>query len=128
MVKKKLLTDEQKQKLKNTAIGVGIGLGTGGLIAVPVIYAITRKHNSDVWSDFSKSGGPKVYNNEVTEMVKKHSTIWDRLNPGKMVDMTFMSFDILNGSVDEPEKENWKFKFHHNSDGYDFLLSDALDE
>ena len=126
--KKKYLTTEQKEKLKNTAIGVGIGLGMGGLAAIPMVCAINRKHNSDVWSDFASSGGPKIYNNEITEMVKKHSRFWDRLNPGRMVDMSFMAFDILNGAVKKPKNDNWKFKFHHDKDGYNFLLSDALDE
>ena len=125
--KRKHLTKEQKENLKNICKGAVIGLGMCSLAAIPAICAINRKYNSDIYSDFASSGGPKVYNNEVTEMVKKHSTIWDRLNPGKMVDMVFMAFDILNGSVEKPKKENWKFKFHRE-DGNDFLISDALDE
>lgn len=102
---------ETKERIKNILIGVGIGTGLGGLAAIPIVYAINRKHDSGIWSDFTGSGGPMVYNNDVTKMVKEHSSIWDRLNPGRMVDMSFMAFDILNGSVEKPKNENWKFSF-----------------
>ena len=102
---------ETKERIKNILIGVGIGTGLGGLAAIPIICAINGKHNSGIWSDFTESGGPKFYNNDITKMVKEHSSFWDRLNPGRMVDMSSMAFDILSGSVEAPEKENWKFTF-----------------
>ena len=113
---RKRLTAEQKKTIKHVLIGAGAGLGLGGLAIIPVVCAINTKHNSGMWSDFTKSGGPVVYDNDVVKMVKEHSRLFDRLNPGRMVDMTFMCFDILNGSVEKPKNENWRFSWDNNGE------------
>lgn len=107
--KRKISKDTLKKVGIGVAIGTGVGLLIGGVVA---IVAANSKYNSGAWSDFTMSGGPKVYNNDVINHVKAHSTLKDRLNTGKMVDMAFASFDILNGSLEGPKGgDNWKYKF-----------------
>ena len=54
--------------------------------------------------------GTIVTDEDIFQMVKKHSRLIDRLNPRKMIEMTFEAFNILNGSVEvDSPKENWKF-------------------
>ena len=113
-----------KDTLKKVGIGVAIGTGIGLLIGGVIVLAVANsKHNSECWSSFESTGGPKIYNNDIVNHVKAHSTLKDRMNPGKMVDMTFASFDILNGSIEGPKESGWKYKFV-NYDGVDVLNND----
>jgi len=51
----------------------------------------------------------KIYDEDVYQHVKRHSRLIDRINPRKMVLMTFYSFDFLNHSLDEPKNKNFKY-------------------
>ena len=114
-----------KDTLKKVGIGVAIGTGVGLLIGGAAVLAVaSAKHNSGAWSSFESSGGPKIYNNDIVNHVKAHSTLKDRMNPGKMVDMAFVSFDILNGSIKGPKESDWKYKFVKH-DGIDSLNVDV---
>jgi len=114
-----------KDTLKKVGIGVAIGTGVGLLIGGIAVLAVTSaKHNSGSWSSFESTGGPKIYNNDIVNHVKAHSTLKDRMNPGKMVDMAFVSFDILNGSIKGPKESDWKYKFVKH-DGFDNLNVDV---
>ena len=65
----------------------------------------------DGYAEFDPPIG-KVYHKDVAKYVIKHTRFIDRLNPYKMVVATFMSFDILNGALEEPKTKNgkkWKF-------------------
>ena len=54
--------------------------------------------------------GTVITDEAVYRYVKKHSTLLDRLNSRKMVEMTFWAFDILCGSIEPPCKaKDWTF-------------------
>lgn len=54
--------------------------------------------------------GRTVTDEDVYRYVGRHSRVIDRINPRKLVEMTFWAFDILSGSVTPPFKtDSWKF-------------------
>ena len=57
------------------------------------------------WAKFED--GLVVYDKDVYAFIKKHSTIIDRLNPKKMIDMYNIAFDMLSGSVSMPKEKKW---------------------
>lgn len=59
------------------------------------------------WADFPEG---RVTDRMIYEFVKKHSTIWDRLNPKKMFYMTIISQGMLYPEyLQQPKKKDWKF-------------------
>lgn len=56
-----------------------------------------------------------VFDEDVYQLVKRHSRLIDRLNPKKMIEMTWAAFDLLAGSIEKPENvsENWTFYGKH---------------
>lgn len=63
---------------------------------------------------FTFEGVGTITMEDVYQLIKKHSRLIDRINPRKMIKMTFDAFDILNKSIKEPNDETWKF-FSKNS-------------
>lgn len=59
------------------------------------------------YSEFDPPIG-RIYHKDVAKYVKEHTRFIDRINPYKMVAATFMAFDILNGSIGEPAREDGK--------------------
>lgn len=55
----------------------------------------------DCYADFGD--GLIVYDKDVMKLMKKHLRLRDRFNLMKIVMGTFYAFDILNGSMEEPE-------------------------
>lgn len=51
----------------------------------------------------------RVYDEDIYRHMVKHSNFLDRLNPKKVIEMAIISFDILNGSLEEPKEKNWKY-------------------
>lgn len=115
--KKEGLTAEQKKTIKNVLIGIAVGSGLCGLAIIPLVCSIYYKHRCMGYSNFASIGGGIIPDEAVKEYVKKHSRLIDRLNPGKMVDMTFGSLDILGGKAvpDDPKDENWRFAWNKNN-------------
>ena len=53
--------------------------------------------------------GLVVYDKDVYEFIKKHSTLLERLNPKKMIDMYTLAFGMLSGSIEIPKvKGKWR--------------------
>ncbi len=55
----------------------------------------------------------RIYDVDVVRYAKKHLRLIDRFDVHKMYVALMWSFDILNGSLEEPEflkgRKNWKF-------------------
>ena len=49
-----------------------------------------------------------VYDKDVYEFIKKHSTLLERLNPKKMIDMYTLAFAMLSGSIEKPKEGKWR--------------------
>lgn len=58
------------------------------------------------WAKFSDR---VVYDEQVWQFVKKHSRLIDRMSGRKMVEMAFLAFSMLSGSVEIPKGKHWKF-------------------
>lgn len=68
-----------------------------------------KKYKLEGWIDYPEVG--KITDEDVYQTVKKHSRLVDRLNPRKMLEMSFYAQVILM-KVDEPDdvnNPNWKF-------------------
>ena len=74
------------------------------------------------WAKFP--GGLIVRDEDVYQLIIKHSRLIDRLNPRKWVEMTFWAFDILSKSVETPSNPNWKF-YGKNRRYMDILRGEA---
>ena len=52
--------------------------------------------------------GDREYTYEdMYKLIRAHSTLLDRLNPRKMLLMTFYAFDIKSGIMNAPKKKHW---------------------
>lgn len=74
------------------------------------------------YATFTEDDGTqfRVYDEDVYQHVKKHSTIFDRLNPRKMLEMSFLSFMVLSKSCDEPKGNYMYFRtLRHRKPKYD---------
>ena len=72
-------------------------------------YKFFRPSKVDLKEDWFEFPDKERFTMEdVYNKVVAHSRLIDRLNPRKMVRMTFDSFDFLNGALEEPDGK-WKF-------------------
>ena len=46
---------------------------------------------------------------DVYKLIKAHSTIWQRLDPRKMLFMSVYAWDIFAGLEEVPKEKNWNF-------------------
>lgn len=112
----KKLTKEQKRAMIATGIGVGIGI-IGTIIGVKCIA--NHKYHSAWGIKINADDGIKtVADDDVADLVSKHSRFIDRINTRKATVIHMTCADILGGIKKAPEKKNWKFKFK----GDDFEL------
>lgn len=52
----------------------------------------------------------KVYDKDIYNLIVRHSSILDRLNPKKMFRMTMIAQGMLYPKqIEQPSKKNWKF-------------------
>lgn len=67
-----------------------------------------KQFTKDVYFEFE--GGCIFTVEDVYKEVKNHSRLIDRLNPRKMALMTLDAFDLLNGAIDDSDKNpDWMF-------------------
>ena len=66
-----------------------------------------KKKLEDMWVEYP--GKPRFSFWDVYKLIKKHSTLLDRLDPRKMVFMSVKAFDIFTGLEKMPSKKNWNF-------------------
>ena len=69
-----------------------------------------REAYMDTYADFGGNVG-KIYDYQIADYASKHIRFIDRFSMRKMAHAMMMSFDILNGALEEPkcDKKNWKF-------------------
>lgn len=75
------------------------------------------KKNSKPWlNGYADFGGDigKIFDKDVADYTRKHLRIVDRFSIRKIVAAAMVSFDILNGSIEEPKIKNGKWKFYKN--------------
>lgn len=56
---------------------------------------------------------------DMYKLIRSHSTILDRINPRKMLLMTFYAFDMLSGIKSPPDKKNWHILKDREYEQYD---------
>ena len=68
-----------------------------------------KKYKLEGWIDYPGVG--KIMDEDVYRTVKKHSRLVDRLNPRKMLEMSFYAQAILMKAAepDDANNPNWKF-------------------
>lgn len=60
-----------------------------------------------MWVDYPDR--PRFTYWDVYKLVKAHSTIWQRLDPRKMIFMTVYAWDMFVGLDEIPKEKNWNF-------------------
>ena len=70
-----------------------------------------KQNTIDSFGWYADFGDKRVYDKDVAKHLNKHLRLIDRFNTEKFVFATMWSFDILNGSVEEPfsDNPNWKY-------------------
>ena len=56
-----------------------------------------------------RDSGKTVYDEDVYQLIKKHSRLIDRLNPRKMIEMFETASAMMDDAVLEPEQKDWMF-------------------
>ena len=56
-----------------------------------------------------RDSGRTFYDEDVYQLIKKHSRWFDRLNPRKMIMMWEEASAIMDESIQEPKDEKWMF-------------------
>lgn len=70
-----------------------------------------RKTYMDTYANFGGAIG-KIYDYQIADYAKEHMRFIDRFSLRKTTSAIMMSFDILNGAIEEPtftDKKKWKF-------------------
>lgn len=69
------------------------------------------------YSDFSKTGGRRIYDLEVVRFALKHMRFFDKFSPRKIGQATLVAHEMLSGDLDSNDG-NWYFKFnwHYKED------------
>lgn len=57
----------------------------------------------DGWADFHEGPIKIVLDEDVYQYIRKHTTVFQRMNPRNMVAAYIVAFLILSGSADEPK-------------------------
>ena len=74
------------------------------------LWNFLHRGSKKYWDGYADFGSFKVYDKDVAEYVKKHLRFRDRFDIRKITESALLSFSILSGSCEPPEKgDNWKF-------------------
>ena len=98
-----------KKGLIHGAIGMligGVALVGGGILYIRHIWNADPKRYSEGYAEFPEK---RIYDKDLANFVIKHTKFLDRFDPHKTVDSAATAFCMMEGSIDIPKGDDWKF-------------------